>query len=91
MIYKRLPPHDMPYKHRSFGKHSKMVKLEHKYKRMCSEIGNLMAHSHNPLFIRRCKVVLKYYADKLINISYVDIPVTPQVQINARTVTSILY
>ena len=45
MIYKRLPPHDMPYKHRSFGKHSKMVKLENKYKRMCSEIGNLMAHT----------------------------------------------
>ena len=55
---------------------------------MCSEIGNLMAHSHNPLFIRRCKVVLKYYADKLINISYLDIPVTPQVQINARTIES---
>ena len=55
---------------------------------MCHEIGNLMAHSQNPLFIKRCKVVLKYYIVKLMNISYVDIPVTPQVQINARTIES---
>lgn len=88
MIYKRLPPHDMPYKLRSYGKHSKMVKLENKYKRMCSEIANLMAHNQNPAFIKRCKVVLKYYGVKLMQISYVNIPVVPQVQINARTIES---
>ena len=88
MIYKRLPPHGMPYKLRTYGKHSKMVKLENRYKRMCSEIANLMAHNQNPAFIKRCKVVLKYYGVKLMQISYVNIPVVPQVQINARTIES---